>query len=126
MKISPSVRVSFGLVMFTLSVILIADLFGIVPKKDAMTLDFRKKVCEALAVQLSVAASHSEFEFVKTTLEVFVERNEDVVAASMRKVDGTAIAEFGDFVESGVNDFDVAKLKSTDDIVIVPVFAGLY
>ena len=124
MKISPSVRVSFGLVMFTLSVILIADLFGIVPKKDAMTLDFRKKVCESLAVQLSVAASHSEFEFVKTTLEVFVERNEDVVAASMRKVDGTAIAEFGDFVESGENDFDVVKSKSTDDIVVVPVFAG--
>ena len=124
MKISPSVRVSFGLVMFTLSVILVADLFGIVPKKDAMTLDFRKKICEALAVQLSVAASHSEFEFVKTTLEVFVDRNEDVVAASMRKVDGTAIAEFGDFVDSGINDFDVAKSKSTDDIVVVPVFAG--
>ena len=28
-KISPAVRISFGLVMFTLSVILIADLFGV-------------------------------------------------------------------------------------------------
>ncbi len=124
MKISPSVRVSFGLVMFTLSVILIADLFGIVPKKDVMTLEFRKKVCEALAVQLSVAASQSEFEFVKITLEAFVERNEDVVAASMSKVDGTAIAEFGDFVKYEEDFFDLAKSKSTDDIVVVPVFAG--
>ena len=46
MKISPSVRVSFGLVMFTLSVILIADLFGFVPKKDVMLLEARKKVTE--------------------------------------------------------------------------------
>ena len=61
MKISPSVRVSFGLVMFTLSVILVADLFGVIPKKDVMTLDFRKKISEAMAVQISVAASRSEF-----------------------------------------------------------------
>lgn len=124
MKISPSVRVSFGLVMFTLSVILIADLFGLIPKKDAMTLDFRKKISEALAVQASVAASRSEFDLVKITLEAFVERNEDVVAASMRKVDGTSIAKYGDFVEGEENDFDAVESKSTDDIVVVPIFAA--
>ncbi len=124
MRISPAVRVSFGLVMFTLSVLLIADLFGIVPKREVMMLDARKKICESLAVQLSVAASHSEFEFVKSTLEVFVERNEDVIAASMSKVDGIAIAEFGDFVKYNENDFDGVKSKSTDAIVVVPVFAG--
>ena len=110
--------------MFTLSVILIADLFGIVPKKDVMMLDLRKKIGEALAVQLSVAASHSEFEFVKSTLEVFVERNEDVVAASMSKVDGTTIAKFGNFVGYERNDFNEVKSKSTGDIVVVPIFAG--
>jgi diguanylate cyclase (GGDEF)-like protein len=124
MKISPSVRVSFGLVMFTLSVILIADSLGMVPKKDMMILDFRKKVCESLAVQLSVAASHSEFEIVKMTLEAFVERNEDVVAASMRKVDGPSIAKFGDFVEGEDNDFDAVESKSTDNVVTVPIFAA--
>jgi len=123
MKISPSVRVSFGLVMFTLSVILVADLFGVIPKKDLMMLDFRKKVSEALAVQISVAASRSEFELIKITLKSFVERNEDVVAASMRKVDGTSIAKFGNFVEGASNDSDAEKSKSTDNIVVVPIFA---
>ena len=123
MKISPSVRVSFGLVMFTLSVILIADSFGMVPKKDVMILEFRKKVCESLAVQLSVAASRSDFKLLESTLEAFVERNEDVVAASMSKVDGVTIAKFGEFIDYEVNEID-AESKSTDDIVVVPVFSG--
>ena len=88
MTVSPVVRISFGLVMFTLSVILIADLFGLVPKKDVVMLDARKKICESLAVQLTVAASHSQFELVKTSLEVFVDRNDDVLAASMSNVNG--------------------------------------
>ena len=71
MRISPSLRISFGLVMFTLSVILIADMFGVIPKKHAMQLDVRKKICESLAVQLSIAASMSEFNIVKSSLEVF-------------------------------------------------------
>lgn len=124
MKISPSVRVSFGLVMFTLSVFLIADLIGLIPKKDIMLLEARKKICESLAVQLSVAASRSEFEIVKSTLEVFVERNNDVIAASMSQMDGEKIAKFGDFVEFDEMVFDNGNIKSSDNVVVVPVFAG--
>ena len=122
-KISPSVRISFGLVMFTLSVLLIADLFGIVPKKELITLDARKKICEVLAVQLSVAVSKSEFDIVNSSLELFVERNSDVLAASMSKTDGSVVAEFGEFVDHDVSVLD-AEDKSNGNIVIVPVFAG--
>ena len=123
-KISPVVRISFGLVMFTLSVLLIADLIGIVPNKELITLDARKKICEVLAVQLSVAVSRSEFDIVKTSLEVFVDRNNDVIAASMSKVDGTTIAEFGKFDDYKKSDIGTENEESTDNIVIVPVFAG--
>ena len=123
-RISPAVRISFGLVMFTLSVILIADLFGIIPKKELITLDARKKICEVLAVQLSVAVSKNEFGIVKTSLELFVDRNEDVVAASMSQTDGTVIVEFGDFVDFQESGFSSIEEQSTDNIVIVPVFSG--
>ena len=49
-----------GLVMFTLSMILVADLIGVIPKKDVVVLDARKKISEVLAVQLSLAISLSE------------------------------------------------------------------
>ena len=122
MSISPVVRISFGLVMFTLSVLLIADMFGLVPKKDLLMLDARKKICETLAVQLTVAASDSQFDLVKTSLEVFVDRNDDVLAASMSKVNGNVIAEFGEFVEFDATSIDT--VSSSDNFVVVPVFAG--
>jgi diguanylate cyclase (GGDEF)-like protein len=123
-KISPAVRISFGLVMFTLSVILIADLFGIIPKKDLIVLDARKKVCEVLAVQLSVAVSKSEFDIVKTSLELFVERNNDVIAASMSKTNGDVIAEFGEFIDYDVSNLVTEEEQSSGNIVIVPIFSG--
>ena len=124
MKISPSIRISFGLVMFTLSIILIADMFGVVPNKETLLLDSRQKVSESLAVQLSVAASMSEFEMIKITVEQFVKRNDDIIAASMSKVDGTVIAEYGQFVHFEETGSDRGVQESTDKIVVVPVFAG--
>ncbi|MFW2372993.1 MAG: PAS domain-containing protein [Gammaproteobacteria bacterium] len=123
-KLSPAIRLSIGLVMFTLSVILVADLIGVVPKKDAIVLDARKKICEVLAVQLSMALSQSEFNLVKSSLEVFVVRNDDVIAASMTEAEGTAVAEYGDFSDYVEFNKNLEQAKSTDDIVIVPVFSG--
>ena len=120
-NISPAVRISSGLVMFTLSVILIADLIGMVPKKNTMTLELRQKICESLAVQLSVAASYSRFDIVKTSLETFVSRNDSVVAASMSKVDGGIAAEYGDFVK--FNNVS-AKTTSEENMVVVPIYTG--
>ena len=120
-KISPAVRISFGLVMFTLSVILIADLLGVLPKQDLIMMDARKKTCEVLAVQMSYAASRSDFEVARTSLELFVSRNDDVIAASMSKLDGSVIAEYGKFVE-----FDNASQnnKSQQNMVTVPIYSG--
>jgi diguanylate cyclase (GGDEF)-like protein len=120
--ISPAVRVSFGLVMFSLSVLLIADLIGMIPKRDEILLDARKKVCESLAVQLSVATTKADSYILNNTLESFVKRNDDVVAASMNRLTGEAIAEFGKF-----NEFDHTMIdhnKSTENIVIIPVYNG--
>jgi diguanylate cyclase (GGDEF)-like protein len=120
--ISPAVRVSFGLVMFTLSVILIADLMGAIPKKDQIVLDSRKKVCESLAVQLSIATTSSDNFIVNTTLRSFVRRNEDVLAASMTRVDGHVVAEFGEF--SDINEDFAERIKSTENIVVIPVYSS--
>ena len=123
-KISPALRISFGLVMFTLSVILIADLFGIIPKKELITLDARKKICEVLAVQLSVAVSRTEFAIVNTSLELFVDRNDDVLGASMSRTDGSVITKFGEFINYNESSLVAEEEQSTDNIVVVPIFSG--
>jgi len=121
--ISPAVRVSFGLVMFSLSVLLIADLFGMIPKKEAMMLDARKKVCESLAVQLTVAATRTDNKLLDETLESFVTRNDDVKAASMSRISGEVVSEFGSFELFDIN--HAAGEKSTENIVLIPVYAGV-
>ena len=117
--ISPAVRVSFGLVMFTLSILLIADLMGVIPKKDQILLDSRKKVCESLAVQLSVATTSSDNFIVNATLKSFVKRNEDVVAASMTRISGDVVAEFGEFRNIGHTEWH--NDASRKNIVVIPI-----
>ncbi len=118
--ISPAVRVSFGLVMFTLSVLLIADLLGMIPKKEAMLLEARKKVCESLAVQLSIAKSIDNDHIVDETLRSFVSRNDDVIAASMMRENGEEIVRHGEFQHVDPTDFE--SHKSSENLVLIPIF----
>lgn len=118
--ISPAVRVSFGLVMFTLSVLLIADLIGMIPKKETMLLEARKKVCESLAVQLSIAASIDNDHILDETLRSFVSRNGDVLAASMRRENGEVVMEHGEFQHADPANDDT--MTSSEDFVVIPIY----
>lgn len=119
--IHPAVRVGFSLMMFTISVLLIADLFGMIPDREDMLMDARKKVCESLAVQLSAAASGSNQPLIKATLKNFVNRNADVTAASMSRIDGEVIAEYGQFKQASYK--NIAGKKSTKNLVLIPIYA---
>jgi hypothetical protein len=52
---TPTRKVSFGLVMLTVSLLLLGDLIGVMPNEDRGLLEGRKKFCESLAVQFSMA-----------------------------------------------------------------------
>jgi len=119
--IHPAVRIGFSLMMFTLSILLIADLIGMVPDREKMLMEARKKVCEALAVQLSVAASSSNQPLVEATLKSFVNRNSDVLAASMSRMNGDVMAEFGTFQNGSYK--NIAGKKSTKNLVLIPIYA---
>jgi len=106
--------------MFTLSVLLIADLVGMIPKKEAMLLEARKKVCESLAVQLSIAASIDNDHILDETLRSFVNRNADVLAASMSKMNGEVVIGHGEFQHVDPTNLD--DQKSSINLVLIPIF----
>jgi diguanylate cyclase (GGDEF)-like protein len=106
--------------MFTLSVLLIADLLGMIPKKETMLLEARKKVCESLAVQLSIARSVDNNHILDETLRSFVSRNDDVIAASMIRDNGEIIIKYGEFQH--VNQMDIESKKSSKNLVLIPIF----
>ena len=121
-KINPAVRLSFGLVLFTLSVLLIIDMFGIIPKRSDMVLDTRKRVSESFAVQLSVAATAKNQQLVDATLESFVKRNSDVVAAAMLKHTGEVVSKYGEFTNETYQ--NAKEDLSLEDLVFIPIYAG--
>ena len=120
---SPALRISVGLVLLTISFLLLAEFFGLTPNPAIATLDARKKVCESLAVQLSVAATHGDIEAIRETVRALVERNDDILSASLRNLEKEKpLAVTGEHERywERTADADV----STPTQAVVPIFRG--
>ncbi len=122
LNISPAVRISFSLVLFAISVLLIVDLLGLIPKKSDMVLETRKRVSESLAVQLSVAATAENRFIVDSTLESFVDRNKDVLAAAMVRDSGEVVTKYGEFSHPVYQNTN--EDLSQEDLIYIPIYAG--
>jgi diguanylate cyclase (GGDEF)-like protein/PAS domain S-box-containing protein len=118
---APTTKVSFGLVMLTVSLLLLGDLIGVVPNRDQGLLEGRKKFCESLAVQFSLAVNRGETDLIHATLDTLVAREDDVVSAAIRTANGRVLAASGDHVATWV---DIPLGKSTSTHVQVPIFQG--
>jgi diguanylate cyclase (GGDEF)-like protein len=117
--ITPVWKVSFGLVVLTVSLLLVGDLIGLVPNSQKGLLEGRANFCESLAVQFSLALSRGEAELVEATLDTLVKREDDVISAAIRNVGGRVVAQAGDHKSNWI---DIPLDKSTSTHVQVPVF----
>ncbi len=116
---SPLVRISFGLAMLTVAMLLITDAIGLVPDTRNTELESRKFIAETLAVQLSMEIADQRLQDVDETLRSVVERNDIVTSAAVRKASGNLLNAFGDHdrhwtLEEGA--------RSTPTQVYVPLY----
>jgi len=81
---NPVLRLTFGIVSLTVSLLLVAQLLGFMPDRSGLELDARQKFCEALAVQLSWSASRNDIRSIQSTLSSVVERNDELLSAAIR------------------------------------------
>lgn len=95
-RISPATRISLGLALLTVSILMVADVIDLVPDRSEAVLDARRKVCESLAVQFSRAAQKNDIATIQDALSVVVARNPDILSAALRSADGTVLARAGD------------------------------
>jgi diguanylate cyclase (GGDEF)-like protein/PAS domain S-box-containing protein len=94
-KISPVMRLSLGLASLTVCLILSAEMLGLVPDKNQATLDARQKFCESLALQLSWSAMRNDRRAIEKTLENLIERDPDVLSASLKSNRSGTLAVIG-------------------------------
>ncbi len=87
-RLSHIARLSLGLVMLTSSILLMSEIFGLLPEQDHGTAQVRKLLSESLAVQLSTTLSENPQAPVGAVLQTAVRRNPMIIAAALRKKDG--------------------------------------
>ena len=107
--------------MLTVSLLLLGDLIGFVPKQDRGLLEGREKFCEFLAAQFSVAVNRGETKLIQATLDTLVATEGDIVSAAIRTAKGRVFAQSGDHAANWVG---IPLKKSTPMHVQVPVFQG--
>jgi PAS domain-containing protein len=93
---SPLARISFGLVMVTVTVLVLSDLVGMVPDTRRVEIHARKVIAESLAVQFSMILADEQLQTIQETLRYIVERNPDILSAGLRQEPGGLLADFGE------------------------------
>lgn len=116
---TPIARLTFGLVMLTVSILLLADLVGVVPDGRRAELEARRVIAESLAVQLSAAVTAGRAQVAQQTLDALVRRNSSVLSAGLRRADGTMLVDVADHARHWTGNDDGS---SEPTAVQVPVY----
>lgn len=121
LRFSPIFRLTVGLILLTVSLLLVGDLFGLTPDEKRADLKFRKVIAESLAVQVSAAISTNRFDDVTEMLQTLQERQADVHSVALRRSDGRLMAIAGEHTAL----WDPASgSRSTASQVQVPIHSG--
>lgn len=119
MQIKPAYRISIGLTLFTMSLLLTAELIGFFPDPYKQVLEMRKKVCESLAIFCSLSLQKGDLEGIRTTMQVLSHRNPDILSTGLRDLEGTLLMETGEHKSHWK---DKGNELSTATNILVPVF----
>ncbi|MCP4935895.1 MAG: diguanylate cyclase [bacterium] len=103
---TPTFRISLGLVGLTISLIISAYAFGLIPDERRVELEARGKIAEALAVQLSNAASRNDVTSVQETISSVVKRNNAILSIAIRRSTGKLLITAGDHKQHWVEPHD--------------------
>ena len=95
--LGPIVRVSLGLIMLFISVVMIADLLmGLLPQRAEVELRARSRVAENVSAQAVVLLESSDLQLMGKSLQQVMARNRDLLSIAVRRSDGSVLAQRGD------------------------------
>jgi diguanylate cyclase (GGDEF)-like protein/PAS domain S-box-containing protein len=96
-RASPLAQMTMALVSLTGVLVLMADLFfGVLPSPGEQSMQLRKGMSEALAVQVAALMQNDDRATLKLTMDNVVARTEGVRSVALRAADGTVVLQAGD------------------------------
>lgn len=113
--------VSFGLCGMTLSLLLAAGFFGLVPDRISALRDSRATVAEVVAASSTALITAGDARGLEALLTLLVGRNPDMASVVVRRHDGVVVLSVGDVLGASR---DVGSTYSIEQHVKVPILAG--
>ncbi len=120
-RMSRVARMTLGLVVITLSSLLLADICGIVAKPETFRNERRVAICEALAINCSLLARTDNIEAIKSNISAIAQRNPDIVSAALRRNTGSVLGSVGDHQEHWAKRKVDNPLRSDPNHIVVPI-----
>ena len=120
-NISPTTRITVGLVLIMMSIFLLSDMLGLFPNRADAIIKGRADLAESLAVQYSIAAQKRNSPAIKASMRLLVQKNDDVLSAALRETSGRLLAISGEHDKYWTVTGDV----STPTNITVPIYKGI-
>ncbi len=92
-KLSPAIRLSVGLVILIISILILAQALGLTPGTEREKLELRKHVSETMANEATLAIVRGDDFLLQFLLDSAVTRNTDILSAAVRRNDGVIVAQ---------------------------------
>jgi diguanylate cyclase (GGDEF)-like protein/PAS domain S-box-containing protein len=120
-NISPTTRITVGLVLIMMSIFLLSDMIGLFPNRADAIMKGRADLAETLAVQYSIAAQKRNAPAIKASMRLLVQKNDDVLSAALRETSGRLLAISGEHDKY----WNVTGDVSTPTNITVPIYKGI-
>ncbi len=98
-RVGPVTRIAFAISMLTISLLVAADLLGLLPSRYNTLVEQRQAVAESLAIQFSTLAARQEYAALENTLQGIVTRSPQILSAALKTRTGDVVATFGDHAQ---------------------------
>src|SRR5687768_14468561 len=92
-RITPALRLSLGLIVLVVSILVLAQAIGLTPNNERQQLNQRAQLADTLASQASLAIVRGDSLLIKSILDNAVERNPEVTSTAIRRSDGVIVAQ---------------------------------
>ena len=119
--LSTKSRMAIGLVSLVVSILLTASLLDLIPDRTAAVRDGRAALAEAIAANSSILITQKDLDRLEGILYLVVDRNEDLLSASLRTEAGHRLVTIGDHEEHWRDD---DSELSTNTQVTVSIWEG--
>ena len=93
-RMSAKARIAMGMATLVVSVLMLADMLGMIPDPRVTAIQSRCEVSELVALQIRPVILQEDLVRIESILDAVVRRNDEILSGAVRRRDGKVVARF--------------------------------